>query len=318
MEDYAKSNYYFIRLILKWKVQFGIISLISLIGAFVFSSEFFIKPKYKSFAIVYPLNITPYGKESPTEQMMQLLESSDIRDAVIRKFNLISRYDIDSTKKTWKASLIGVYESNVSISKTQYESIKIEAIDTDPQIACDIVNEILKELNLKARNLQRSKTKEVLNLANWVLDLKKHQLDSLYSNLLELRVKYQILDYGVQSKEVIKGYVKAISGGKGSGSLREMDVMLRNLEEKGGEYYQEWSFYNSTLNAYNIAIIDRENLVKELTKELTYTNEVSSPFASDKKTYPIKWLILVISIASANLFLFVTILMIDVRKKVIE
>jgi len=40
-----------------------------------FSSELFIKPKYKSTAIVYPSNLIPYSTESPTEQMIQLFGS---------------------------------------------------------------------------------------------------------------------------------------------------------------------------------------------------------------------------------------------------
>ena len=315
MENYSKNTTYYIKLIAKWRFHFIIVTLTAMVVAFVFSSEFFIKPKYKSFAIVYPANITPYSTENPTEHTMQLLESADIRNSVVSKFNMINRYDIDTTKKGWKAALIKTYESNIECSKTEYQSILITATDTNAQAAADIVNEIINSLNTKTRELQVSKTKEVLVLAEWAINNKKQELDSLYSDLLELRVKYQILDYGVQVKEVVKGYVGAITGGKGAGGLKEMDLMMRNLEEKGGEYFQKWAFYNSSLAGYNAAIIDRENLIKELTKELTYTNIITEPVASDKKAYPLRWVILSSSVSSANLFLFLIILFIEFRKK---
>ena len=66
MKDYLESNYYFINLIIKWKKHFMIITAVSIVLSIVFSSSFFIKPVYKSFALVYPSNIIPYSDESPS------------------------------------------------------------------------------------------------------------------------------------------------------------------------------------------------------------------------------------------------------------
>lgn len=318
MEEYTKSNFYFLQLLVTWKKQFAIVSLIAIVCAVIFSTEFFIKPKYKSFAIIYPSNITPYSGESESEQMIQLLESADIRNHIIKKFNLIERYEIDSTAKSYRAALIKTYESNVSIGATKYQSVEIKVIDSDPQVACDMVKEIITALNLKARNLQREKTREVLVVEANQLNLKKRQLDSLNTALLELRVKYQILDYGTQAKEVIKGYVKILSSGKGNSNLKDIDVMMRNLEEKGGEYYEKMALYNSCLAAYNTIKIEYDNVWKDLNKELTYTNIVTPPFASDKKDYPVRWLIVLISLISTNLFLYLLLVARDYRKKIIQ
>lgn len=318
MEEYTESSYYFIKLILKWKKHFMIVSIAAIVVASIFSSEFIIKPKYKSFAIVYPANISPYGSESTAEQLLQLLESSDIRNTIIRKFNLAERYNIDTTAKSGQANLIAAYESNIEVKRTEYESIEIKVLDTKAEVACDMVNAILDALNLKARTLQRDKTKEVLVIVEHQLNFKKHQLDSLNALLIGLRVKYQILDYGVQSKEVIKSYLKALSSGKGSSGFKDIDVMLRNLEEKGGEYYEAIRVYDVTLGLYTGLKVDYENGLKDMNKELTYTNIVTKPFPADKKTYPIRWLIVVASVASADLFLLLILALMDVRKKIIQ
>ena len=318
MEEYTKSNFYFLQLLVTWKKQFAIVSLIAIVCAVIFSSEFFIKPKYKSFAIIYPSNIAPYSGESESEQMIQLLESADIRNHIIKKFNLIERYEIDSTAKSYRAALIKMYESNVLIGATKYQSVEIKVIDSDPQVACDMVKEIINALNLKARNLQREKTREVLVVEANQLNLKKRQLDSLNTALIELRVKYQILDYGTQAKEVIKGYVKILSSGKGNSNLKDIDVMMRNLQEKGGEYYEKMALYNSCLAAYNTIKIEYDNVWKDLNKELTYSNLVTPPFPSDKKDYPVRWLIVLISLISTNLFLYLLLVARDYRKKIIQ
>lgn len=318
MEEYTENSYYFIKLILKSRKHFLIVTIAAIVISATFSSEFFIKPKYQSFAIVYPANVSSYGSESTAEQLLQLLASADVRNSVIKKFSLASRYNIDTTERAGYSKLIAAYESNVEVKRTEYESIEIKVLDIDPKIACDMVNEILNSLNLKARTLQRDKTREVLVIVGNQMDFKKHQLDSLNSLLKELRVKYQILDYGVQSKEVIKSYLKALSSGKGSNGFKDIDVMIRNLQEKGGEYYEAIRVFDATLASYTGIRIDYENTMKELNKELTYTNIVTRPFPADKKIYPIRWLIVVASVVSANIFLLLMLALIDAKKKIIQ
>src|SRR3954468_8271203 len=162
MQEYTQSITYFIKLIIKWKKQFIIVTIATTLISALFSSKWFIKPKYKSFAIVYPANLNPYSSESKSEQMMQLFESADIQNSVIKKFDLAKHYDIDTTKAAGMSQLMNEYESNISVSRTDYESILIKVLDTDPKIACDMVKEIINSFNEKAKTLQREQSKELL------------------------------------------------------------------------------------------------------------------------------------------------------------
>jgi uncharacterized protein involved in exopolysaccharide biosynthesis len=313
MQEYSESSYRYLKLIGKWKLQFGIVTLIAIIAAAVFSGEWFIKPKYKSFAIVYPSNITPYSEESTSEQMLQLFGSADIRNALVKKFDLYSHYRIDSADKTALAQMSAVYESNVEISRTQYESVDISVLDEDPELACSMVNEIINCMNLKARELQREKTREVEKVLRDQMASQKKDIDSIDNTLHELRVKYQLFDYDMQVKEVTKSYLKALNGG--GKNLKEIDAMMRNLEEKGGEYYRLSKTMDALIKSYDKTKVQYDNTVKDLTKELTYANVVTKPSPSYKKAYPVRWLIVVASVASANLFLFLVLIIIDSRKK---
>ncbi len=312
-EEYKESTYYFIRVILRWKMQFIIISAAAIVLSVLFSSEWFIKPKYKSSAIIYPSNIIPYSSESPSEQMLQLLESADIRDALVKKYNLAEHYNIDTTENGGISKLVNSYESNVEIRRTQFESIEIKVLDENPGIACSMVNEIVEQLNLKARALQREKTSEVLVIVENQLKHKQVALDSIDKVLKELRIKYQILDYEVQSKEVTKAYLKSLANGKNK--IQDIDAMMRNLEEKGGEYYEAKKTYDTHLGSYNATRLEYDNVLKDLTKELTYTNVVTKPSIADKKSYPVRWLIVTISFFASNMFLFLMALIFDIRKK---
>ncbi len=318
MQEYTQSNYHFLKLIIKWKFYFIMISVVAIIVASIFSSEWFIPSKYKSFAILYPSNITPYGHESPAEQMIQLLESSDIQKDVIQKFNLAKRYDIDTTSKLGETALIATYESNVTISRTQFESIEIKVLDTDPLVACAMVSEIIDALNRKARKLQRDKTKEVLVVLTNQLNYKKQQLDSINSKLFDLRTKYQILDYNSQAKEIMKAYLKVLAGGKANSNFITIDEMMHNLEEKGGEYYSCIRIFDELLKGYSKTKLDYDEEWKDMNKELTYTNMVTSPSPSFKKAYPIRSLIVLVSVVSTNLFLFLIIVFLDTKRKIFQ
>lgn len=313
MQEYTESSFNFIRLINKRKIHFAVVSVFAILVAALFSSEWFIKPKFKSFAIIYPSNITPYSEESTSEQMLQLLGSTDIRNAVVQKFNLYKCYKIDTLDPTAPVQMASVYQSNVEISRTQFESIEITVLDEDPKRAADIVIEIINAMNLKARALQRNKTKEVEVVVKSQLDLKKHTIDSIDNRLHEFRVKYQLFDYKIQAKEVTKSYLKAV--GAGGRNLKEIDAMMRNLEEKGGEYYELNNTLDALLKSYNETKIEYDVVLKDLNKQLTYANIITNPTPSFKKAYPVRWLIVLASVISANLFLFVLLLLLDNRKK---
>src|SRR2546423_2548847 len=113
-----------VKVVIRWRWHLLIIVLISVAASIVFSGPAFIQPKYKSFAIVYPSNLISYSTESSTEQMLQMLQSSDVRKKIIRTFNLFQHYEIDSNKnKHAQTEMLAMYADNVNINKTEYESV---------------------------------------------------------------------------------------------------------------------------------------------------------------------------------------------------
>lgn len=306
------SNTSLIKLIFKWKITYIIITVITVGLSVVFSGPYFIKPLFKSYAVVYPANLLPYSSETPTEQMLQLLKSEDIIFNVARKFNLGPRYDIDTNDQYYKSKIIGKYNDVVSIHKTEYESIYIEALDYDPIIAYNIVIEIINQMNLKARELQRDKTKEIVKLYKDQLDYKTHQIDSIEKRMTILRKEYSVMSYDYQIKEITKGMANNTGGGKKISN--EVEKTLENIKVYGGEYITLDRYIFSLTNAYNDIKVLYDKSISDLSKELTYANMVTTPVPADKKSYPIRWLIVLISTLST---LVAASLVISDRKSVV-
>jgi hypothetical protein len=299
------SNLNMVKLVIKWRFHLIIIMAAAVLLSVLFSCPWFIKPKYKSTAVLYPSNLIPYSSETPTELMLQIFNSDDIRDTLIKKFDLVSHYDIDKDGAYYYTKVIKTFEANVDIHKTEYESVVIDILDTDPLVACKMVKEMVNLFNKKARKLQKDKSEEVLKIAQYQLNQKQIQIDSLKKILDGLRADYGILDYTVQVKEASKAYYKSLSGS------RLASTMIENLQKKGGDFILISSLYYAASDAYNKLKEEYELALRDVTKELTYTNYVSSPIPADKKSYPIRWLIVVITSITTFIFTMVIIMLLE-------
>jgi hypothetical protein len=311
MEDYFKSKR-LIQIFIHWKIHLAIIVIAAAILAAFFSSSIFITPLYKSFAVLYPSNISAYADESLSEQMMQVLQSKDIRDSLVKKFDLSRHYGIDPSYEYYTSTLLWEYGQNVKISKTPYDAVIIEVWDKDPKIACDMVNEIMNQYNYKLRGLHKEKFREVVINYRTVTDYKKRELDSLQQRAQELGVKYGLLDYPNQTREVMRAY---LSGG-GSGSRgSEVNRLKKNLEEKGGEREMLSNLMIAITKDYSAFKLDYDRAILDLNRNYTYVNVLNKPFPADKKGYPIRWVIVVVS-CLASLFLAILIIgVIENRRK---
>lgn len=295
-----------------WRLFLGVGSAAAVISA-VLSGPSFMPPRYKSTAIVYPVNLNSYSIETRTDQLLQLLESNSIRDSLIKRFDLPARYELDTTANGGYWALYNEFNDRVEIAKTRYESVQIEVVDEDPRTARDMVLEMLRQVNLLARRLQREKSAEVLVIAERSLRHERQKLDSVESRLNELRKEKGLLSYESQVKELTKGMVRALAGG--SAAQRDaLQARIRDLEERGGEFRQLTELSNMFRLNYDRLLTEYERVVNDVTKELTYTNVVVYPEVSDKKVWPVRWLIVSTATLAALFLCFVLLVWRDHRR----
>ncbi len=316
-----ESQFYQINLLhilLKWKIHLGIIVILAVILAVVFSGPTFITPKYESFAVVYPSNIAPYSDENETEQMLQILQSKDISDSIIKKYDLARHYEIDSNYKYFYSTLMYEYSQSVSINKTPYEGVRIEVKDKDPKMASEMVWSIINLYNKKVRKLHEEKFREVVEMYERALQKKENYIDSINTRLTQLSVEYGLTDYEAQAEQTTKGYLRTIDG-TGGAYVREKEVekLKKNLEDKGGEMLILQNMLVKETDKYVQLKDDYEKAYMDYDRKFTYTNVITKPFPADKKSYPIRWLIVVISALASFFISYIVILIIENRKLIL-
>ncbi len=292
--DYNNSLLF--ELLIRWWKQLLVVGLVAIALSTLFSSPFIITPKYKSFAVLYPANIIPMGVETATEQMLQVLESDNIRDSVVSLYHLYEDYDIDPSEPAAKSSLIREFQSNISFRKTEYESVVIEVLDADPVQAHDITNSIIYFFNRKERLLQKEKAMELVKILEEQVSKKKAEMDSMEAVLTGIRREYGILDYSLQTEYATERYLEVISTPGKRSNAQEIEPLLNALKEKGGEFVALNEHLWRVRGGYNDLKEQLEAAQRDVDKNLTYCNIITNPVIADRKAYPVRWLIVVISV----------------------
>lgn len=310
------NNTSMVQTIFKWKWHIVIITLAAAILGAIFSGSRFITPMYKSEAILYPSNVSAYSDETFTEQMLQIMQSNEIMDSVVNKFDLMKHYKIDKGYKYWKTALIDEYRTNVSISRTPYDAVLVKVMDKDPEIACAMVNEIIRLYDFKVGTMHKIKRFETVLMYKRQLDEKQQFIDSIKERMSELSTNYGVLEYESQTREVTKGYLRTDGGSK----VNEdgVDELKANVEKYGPEIIALSQLIESESMAYSQVKLDYEQELRFLNANMTFSNVVSAPFVADKKAYPVRWVVVALCGLAACFITILAIYILEGKKNLLK
>ncbi len=307
--DFGSSN--IILYLWQWRKVFIIVGTAAVVLSAVFSAPWFITPKYKSTVIMFPTStnsisksliatnvsgrqdVLEFGEETQAEQMLQILNSSKIKEQVIEMYDLANHYEIDENSKYRQTRLYREFDSNISFRRTEYMAVQITVLDKDPQIAADIANTISDLFDTVKNEMQRERAMEAFAIVedeyNNLLAEMKWKEDSL-----EALRKFGIFDYELQVESYSELYATALSKGSMQGA-NAIKKELDKLAEYGGTYHSikeglvnDRKHFVQLNEKYKEAKIDAE-------KSLPHKFIVDRAYKAEKKSYPIRWLIVVVS-----------------------
>lgn len=268
---------------------------------------FFIKPSYRSTAFVYPANLMVYGEESQTEQLLQFFHSTEIRQYLMKRYNLCAHYKIDTTSKIYEFAYDEAYEKRVSITQTKYESIEIKVEDNNPDTARMIAAGVIDAVNWLIEKEHREKYMETVKNARVYLEYKKHEVDSAQRILTELSEKQGLINVGVQLKEAAKNQYKSWTSGK---SNAELNNLIENMKKFGVEQGKLAVYFDDQLRGWAWANNDYQKRIAEFNHHTTFTSLASKPTRPVVAMWPKKSLIMMVSgiavfILSCLYFIFI-------------
>jgi uncharacterized protein involved in exopolysaccharide biosynthesis len=317
MEDQEKQNSSFglIAFIYNHLKQLFILSLSAAIVASIVS--FLIDNKYKSTVILYPSNtssiskvlinsgngkgdILEFGEEEKVEQLLQVVHSDKVRDEVIKQFDLMKHYEIDTSSPSKYTALVEQFESNITFKRNEYMAVEINVLDKDPKLAADIANGLAKILDDVMNNIQKERAMPGFKI------VEKSYFDFLaYQQGLEDSLNF-IMSKGVHDEEtqtevLTTAYADAI--GKGNkAAMEDINEKLALINKYGAQQYNlKEKLQNAAIQLtqlkekYDEAKID----ANERIPNFFMVNEAK---AAEKKSYPVRWLIVSVTVLCTFVF----------------
>ena len=315
MENYF-DNRRLLQLLLRWKLHLGIIAIVAAVLAAIFTGPTFIHPKFRSVAKVYPmLDVRTFSDESETEQMLQFFNSTDLKRRMVETFDLGEAYRVSKNYPYFWSTVLDRYDKNVDIRKTEYQAVEISILDEEPQRASDMVDSLISFCNSKMLHVYRQRYREYAETSGMELKNLVTKRDSLVKDLTQYSEKTGLLDYPEQVKEVTRGYMAAVvKGGVSSPSSRAVKRDLEKLGKKGirflqmSEELQGRDLEIDSLRTYHHWALSQAN------KQARFARVVQKPFPADRKYWPKRTLIVLLSVLFALLIGTVVIALVDRNK----
>ncbi|MDL2296723.1 hypothetical protein LJC53_06120 [Bacteroidales bacterium OttesenSCG-928-C03] len=327
------NSFSLLQFIWKWKYPIIILCVVTAVLSYLFSTPLFVTPKFRSTAIIYAprtnsiskilmneqnynerLDMKAYAVEEETEQMMQILNSRDIQDALIAKFNLGEHYKITPDQKYYQSRLYKTLIGNIKIKRTEYGAISITVIDKDPQIASDMANEIVAQLDVVKGRIERERATAAYNLLTQQLIDVTAEIKRV-DDSLKVIMEHGVFDFETQSERVMQQYAIAISQGN-TAAVNRLQAELDKLATWGpqSEALRELQYNFREYQAMCKAKMMDAKVDMEANIPLKF--EIEKAIPADKKFYPKKLVVMLVSTVSVFILAIFVLLVIENIKSI--
>lgn len=309
----------------KWRKPLLIITFAAAVISSIVSLT--IKEKYKSTVILFPsttnsiskalltdnnfqkTDVLQFGEEEEAEQMLQILNSDEIRAKICDKYDLMRHYGIDSTDKFKRTKLYDEFQSNITFKRTEYMSVKIEVMDVNPDTAAMIANDIAALHDSTKIRIQNVRALQALKIVEKEYHDKLAEVNSMTDSIKAINL-LGVYDYESQSEVTSEQLAIAISKGDAR-AIKSLDDKLKVIGQYGSAYVSlrdnlelQRKQLNLLQTKYEEAKVDAEQVIPQ-------KFVVSDAFPAEKKSYPIRWLIVVVSTVSTLLVAIIAILLFE-------
>lgn len=326
-EDFNSLN--ILHFIYKWRISLIIIG----IGTFVISSiiSLTIQEKYKSTVILFPAttssiskallsdnsfkqdDVLAFGAEEEAEQMLQILNSDEIRTKISEKYNLLKHYDIDTADKFKRTKLYDEFQSNITFKRTEYMSVKIEVMDVNPDTAALIANDIAALHDSTKIRMQRERATQALIIVKKEYLEKEADVNAMTDSIKVIN-SYGLYDYESQSEVTTGQYAIAISKGD-QRAIKALEEKLKVIANYGSVYVSLRDNLEFQRKQLNLLKTKYEGTKVDVEQVLPQKFIVSNAYPAEKKSYPVRWIIVVVSTMASLLMAVIAILLIENLKQ---
>ncbi len=311
--------------IYKWRKQLILIGITSLAISSLISLT--IQEKYKSTVILFPVatssisqtlltennfkhgDLLQFGAAEEAEQMLQILNSDEVRSRICEKYNLMVHYGIKKDNKFKNTKLYEEFLNNITFKRTEYLSVKIEVMDHNADTAALIANDIAALHDSTKNHMQQQRAEQALKIVETEYLNKLAEVKGM-SDSIKVLNGYGLYDYESQSEVTTEQYAIAISKGD-QRAIKSLETKLKIIADYGSTYVSIRDNIELQRKQLNILKTKYEQAKVDVNQVLSQKFIVSNAYPAEKKSYPICWIIVTISVIGSLLIALITILIIE-------
>ena len=269
---------------------------------------FLMTPLFLSTAVVFPAATSSvsfseqrnakaaamdFGEEEQAEQLVQILQSSRIRDKVVSEFNLMEHYDIDANGSNKYFKLNEAYNNHISFNRTRFGSIRIDVLDEDPKFAAKIANKILDLIDTVKNEMIAERTLPAFKVNERKLAQMKHDRDEI------LRKLDSLADLGVIPLDVRSNLFQAYVDAKNPKDREELKAKI-DINMKYGAMYDGLEYMRNEkivkIEDFNVSYEQAES---DANTKFNHKFIVERAVEADKKEKPKRLIIIIVSTMAA-------------------
>ncbi len=254
-----------------------------------------------------------FGEEEQAEQLIQILQSSRIRNKIVEKFDLYNYYEIKPDESNRNFKLQKNYDKHIKFERTRYGSIIIDVLDKDPVRAADMANYIVKLIDTVKNEIVKERTVPAFE----IISRKYRQLESEKLQLEDTLIKLSMM--GVVTKESRANLYTSLSQVK---SAADHDYIKKAIEVNAayGALYDGLAelreFKTDKLTTLEAAYEQAES---DASSDFTHKFDVETAVPADKKAKPKRLIVVLVStfgaLAAAILILLVQEKLADIKRQ---
>jgi len=254
-----------------------------------------------------------FGEEEETQQLLQILNSNQIRDKIISKYNLMEHYEIDTNHRYKRTLLYEAYAGHIDFKRTKYLSVVISVLDKDPYVAADIANDIANLVDTITTIIIKERALIGFRIVEQQIKDLRIKIKMCEDSITVMN-KLGIGHYEAQSERLIQAHSSALKEGNMDG-VKRLEKQLQRLAEYGSAFVSirdRNNYFKGQLNGLNTKYIEA---MVEAEQALPHKYVVDYAYPAEKKAYPKKSIVVLTSVIATFLLSFIILLIIDIVRK---
>ena len=279
---------------------------------------------YESNAIVFPAatstvsyseqrnakaSAMDFGEEEHAEQLIQILQSSRIKNRIIDDFDLANVYEIDPEDENFNYKLTQAYEEHINFERTRFGSINISVLDKKPERSAEIANKIVTLIDTVKNNLIKERTIPAYEVNKRKIEKLTKEQDDL------IRKMDSLSSLGVVNAEARANLFSAMNEAK----TKEDKLFFKDKIDVNLEYGAIYDALAS-LREYRVEKLTAQEVAYEQAEsdaleDFNHKFVVEWAVPSDKKAKPKRSIIVLVFTFASLFFVIITLL---IRDKVRE